>query len=99
VAFRVEVEDRGEPGAGSNAGTLEDVYRRRVWVPQGAETVDQLAASVCCTVPNEQLETPCGPPDHFRCPEVDDGGNLTRGNLQIHPMPPNTERGIMPTAR
>jgi hypothetical protein len=96
VAFRVDIEDRGEPGAGNNAGNLEDVYRIRIWVPTGAETVDQLAASVCCTQPKEALEAPCGPPSHFRCPDVDDGGNLVHGNLQIHPELPNTVRGICP---
>jgi hypothetical protein len=75
VAFRVEVEDRGEPGAGQNAGSLEDVYRIRIWIPTHSEDANVLANLACCT--NEV-------PD-IRLPNVSDGGNLIHGNIQIHP--------------
>jgi len=75
VAFRVEVEDRGEPGAGRNSGSLEDVYRIRIWIPTHSEDENVLANAACCTnaVPD------------IRPPDVSDGGNLIHGNLQIHP--------------
>ena len=79
VAFRVEVEDRGEPGAGRNAGNLEDVYRIRIWIPTNQEDVNDLAAAACCTIPNPDIRTP----------DVTDGGNLIHGNLQIHPATGN----------
>jgi hypothetical protein len=86
VAFRVEVQDRGEPGAGRNAGLLEDVYRIRMWIPTGGETAEDLADDACCT--NQE---PVG-----RAPDLDDGGHLVHGNIQIHPVLPNTERDICP---
>ena len=54
VAFRVEVEDRGEPGAGNNAGNLEDDYRIRIWIPtvpqnQQDAAATALAEASCCT--------------------------------------------------
>ena len=75
VAFRVEVEDRGEPGAGRNAGNLEDVYRIRIWIPTHSEDENVLANQACCTnaIPD------------IRPPDVSDGGNLIHGNIQIHP--------------
>jgi hypothetical protein len=81
AAFRVEVEDRGEPGAGQNSGPTPDVYRMRIWVPKGQENVDTLAAGACCT--NGQ---PVG--QAARQPDIDDGGEVTRGNIQIHPQIP-----------
>jgi hypothetical protein len=75
VAFRVEVEDRGEPGAGRNAGNLEDVYRIRIWIPTNSEDAVELADAACCTNPTPDI----------RPPDVSDGGNLIHGNLQIHP--------------
>jgi hypothetical protein len=81
VAFRVEVEDRSEPAVGKVAP--DDVYRIRIWVPAQGETAAALADQVCCTNAN-----PTGRP-----PNVDDGGNLIHGNIQIHPPLPNTESG------
>jgi hypothetical protein len=87
VAFRVEVEDRGEPGAGQNAN-LEDVYRIRIWIPtvpqsqQDAEAT-RLAVAACCTNAIADVVTAIG------VPSVNDGGNLTHGNLQIHPQTGN----------
>ncbi len=74
VAFRVHVADRGEPGAGSNAGQ-PDFYKIEIWIPGAHETADGLAASICCTD---------SAPD-VRLPDVSDGGDLIRGNIQIHP--------------
>ena len=79
VAFRVEVEDHGEPGAGGTAP--DDVYRIRIWIPQTGETVDQLAADACCCNPEPTNGA-------SRRPDVDDGGPITHGNIQIHPQTP-----------
>jgi len=89
VAFRVEVEDRGEPGAGANAAPTDDVYRIRIWVPQADETVEALADDACCT-----HGEPVG--SAARSPDIDDGGSIVHGNIQIHPMLPNTVKGICP---
>jgi len=67
VAFRVEAEDRGEPGS-------NDKYRIRVWIPTTAESADDLASKACCT-----NTTPA-----IRTPDIDDGGTLAGGNIQIH---------------
>jgi hypothetical protein len=79
VAFRVHIEDRGEPGRG-------DVMRIRLWIPKNGETPEGLADRVCCTIAEPDI----------RPPDIDDGGGLTGGNLQIHPVLPNTERGRCP---
>jgi hypothetical protein len=75
VAFRVNVEDRGEPGAGNNAGTYSDVYRIEIWIPSGNETALELSELACCL----------RDPGTVRSADIQDGGNLIRGNLQIHP--------------
>jgi len=51
VAFRVEVEDRGEPGS-------NDKYRIRIWIPTGAETAAALSKQVCCTVGAPGIRAP-----------------------------------------
>jgi hypothetical protein len=84
VAFRVEVEDRSEPAVGKVAP--DDVYRIRIWVPAQGETAAELADQACCTNAN-----PTG-----RAPNVDDGGNLVHGNIQIHPPLKHTESGTCP---
>jgi hypothetical protein len=63
-----------------------DVMRIRIWIPTGNETPESLAAQVCCTVKTPQV----------RQPDIDDGGDITHGNLQIHPMLTNTLRGRCP---
>jgi len=79
VAFRVEVEDRGEPAAGGNADDTCDYYRIRIWVPQTGENVKTLADGACCT-------SGCDPTVAVgRNPDIDDGGHLVHGNIQIHP--------------
>ena len=89
VAFRVEVEDRGEPSVGGNADDTCDVHRIRIWIPVEGEDVNLLADGACCT-----NSVPAG--QAAREPDVDDGGNLTHGNMQIHPMTPNSANGRCP---
>ena len=90
VAFRVEVEDRSEPG-GTNGTPPPDVYRIRIWIPNptAGETADTLAAGACCT-----NASPTG--QAARAPNVDDGGSVIRGNMQIHPQTPNSADGRCP---
>jgi hypothetical protein len=90
VAFRVEVEDRSEPGGG-NGAPPPDVYRIRIWipVPSSGETARELAAGACCTNP-----IPTG--KAARRPEVDDGGDLLHGNLQIQPELRHSTAAICP---
>jgi hypothetical protein len=83
VAFRVHVEDRGEPGGGQNAGQYSDVYRIEIWIPSGTETPESIADQACCDCPDGSL----------RAPNIDDGGDLIHGNLQIHPQTPNSQDG------
>jgi hypothetical protein len=87
VAFRVEVEDRGEPATGKNSGDQQDVYRIRMWIPQDGEVMDDMLDSICCL----NIE-----PVGIRSPDIDDGNELIGGNIQIHPVLPNTEREICP---
>jgi hypothetical protein len=63
-----------------------DVMRIRIWIPGAGETPEALAARVCCTI---------AAPD-IRQPDIDDGGTITHGNLQIHPVLPNTTAGRCP---
>jgi hypothetical protein len=95
IAFRIEVEDRGEPGR-------DDKIRVRVWIPRFGESATSLADRVCCTIKERDLRV--------RLPDIDDGGttnsdgtlsggNLIGGNLQIHPVTPLTERGTCPPPR
>src|SRR5438552_995649 len=86
VGFRVDLEDRGEPGAGKNSAPSADVYRIRIWIPTGAETAADLAAAACCNNPNPSLRTP----------DIDDGAALTHGNIQIHKETPLTQKGVCP---
>jgi hypothetical protein len=90
VAYRVQVEDRGEPGAGKNSGPLDDVMHIRIWVPGQGETAAGLATAACCLTSEADL------PNVIRAPDIDDGGTLTHGNIQIHPELPKTLQGICP---
>jgi hypothetical protein len=86
VAFRVEVEDRSQPGAGKNSGDSPSVHRIRIWVPTGSETAEGLAEQVACTGPLG--DDFC--PDGVRDPDIDDGDNgLVHGAIQIHPQIPS----------
>ena len=84
MAFRVEVEDRGEPSVGKNSDATEDVYKLYIWTPHGQETAQELSQAACCRNPV--------PGDY----DLFDGGNLIHGNIQIHPVLPNTENGTCP---
>ena len=133
VAFRVNVEDRGEPGSGQNAsctglgvpltcctgsgtGNCDDVYRIQIYVPSGgADNAKALAAAACCTDngivkhcvggsnPGALCSTNGGQclgggtcTGTVRAPNVDDGGPLIHGNIQIHPQTPPSGGGICP---
>ena len=48
----------------------------------GQETAEGLANGACCTNSN-----PVG--DAARQPEIDDGGDVIHGNIQIHPQIPS----------
>jgi len=85
VGFRVDVEDRSEPG-GPQGHAPPDVYRIRIWVPEGDETAWELADLACCTNAD-----PLG-----RAPDIDDGNDLINGNIQIHPLTPHSEDGVCP---
>ena len=87
VAFRVDAEDRGEPGAGKNSGAQPDVYRMRIWIPGAGQAAEDFLDGICCL--NDE-------PVGVGLPSIDDGADFTHGNLQIHPVLPNTERGICP---
>jgi cysteine-rich repeat protein len=89
VAFRVEVEDRGEPAGGEHADGTCDVYQIRIWIPSSGETAAGLADLVCCIDGYDTMGT-------VRPPDVQDGGNLVHGNIQIHPMTPNSQDGTCP---
>jgi len=87
VAFRVEVEDHGEPG-GTNGTNPSDAYRIRIWFPNptAGETAANLAKAVCCENAAPELAVVPGTGGKTAgAPDVDDGGNLVRGNIQIHP--------------
>ena len=86
VAFRVEVEDRSEPGAGKVAA--DDLYRIRIWIPGQSESPEVLAAMACCTVSDANLT--------IRTPNIDDGGRIIHGNIQIHPPLNHTLNGVCP---
>jgi len=92
VAFRVEAEDRGEPSRGKNADQTCDYHRIRIWVPGPGEDAKVLADQACCT--NALLDNLDVP--GIRLPNIDDGGNLVHGNIQIHPVLPSTRDGRCP---
>jgi hypothetical protein len=51
-----------------------DSYRLRIWDPRVGETAQALAVAACCTNAAPVIRTP----------DIDDGGSLISGNLQIH---------------
>ena len=103
--FRVDIEDRSEPGGSHPKGGVPppDRYRIRIWVLTTSELAQlkgrnspgddkfllnfRNAISACnglnvqdgATVPNGHVAF------GVRAPDVDDGGELERGNHQIHP--------------
>ena len=78
VVFRVDVEDRSEPG-GTNGPPPPDRYRIRIWFV-APDTSDGLTLrqEVACANPITEEVT-------ASTPDIDDGGDLIRGNQQIHP--------------
>jgi hypothetical protein len=100
--FRVDIEDRSEPGGSHPKGGTPppDRYRIRIWVLSDLE-LNQLsgsgpdryllnfrnAISACNGIDVQDGATvPNGAPAFgVRAPDIDDGGELERGNHQIHP--------------
>jgi len=93
AVFRVDIEDRGEGGS-QGSSQLSDRYRIRIWLldascgrnpdPDSPEAMElRYAASadpdkIAALATTEDLKVNI-PPD------IDDGGNMTQGNHQIHP--------------
>jgi hypothetical protein len=92
VVFRVDLEDRSEPGGAHPKGgqAPPDRYRMRMWFISGdpnsaankalrdaVAVHDPLDERVLTTLPCVGGTTPA--------PDIDDGGDLDRGNRQIHP--------------
>jgi hypothetical protein len=103
VLFRVDVEDRGEPGGSHPKGgkAPPDRNRTRIWILSQQE-LQQLrsgggadpyllnfrnAISACngINVQDGASVTNGAPAFGVRPPDIDDGGELTHGNYQIHP--------------
>jgi hypothetical protein len=93
VVFRVDLEDRSEPGGAFPKGAKAppDRYRMRMWfiAAGSADTaaVKALRATVACKDATCEII-----PATLDCvggatpaPDIDDGGDLDRGNRQIHP--------------
>jgi hypothetical protein len=91
VVFRVDIEDRSEPGGKHPGGATPpaDRYRIRIWFLKGNEGGNaadpttlaalQLRCAVAVKDPLIESVDACRPPD------IDDGGALDRGNRQLHP--------------
>jgi hypothetical protein len=102
VVFRVDIEDRSEPGGAHPKGSTPppDRYRIRIWVLSDLEAArlndpaDRLLAfrrAIACSPGSTTTQD--GAPGALgsavfgvRAPDIDDGGALDRGNHQIHPM-------------
>jgi len=94
AVFRVDIEDRSE--GNSHASSLPpDRYRMRIWIldpscgrstnpddPSNmairyAASADPAQIGTLATTENLKVNIP---------PDIDDGGNMTQGNHQIHPQ-------------
>ena len=88
VVFRVDIQDHSEPG-GTNGTEPPDRYRLRLWFLNGADPKDSqiiaLRTAVGCAHAGVEDVTAA-------TPDIDDGGDLLRGNHQIHPPLPGTDR-------
>jgi hypothetical protein len=87
--FRVEAVDRGKPG--NKPGVPDDHYTMLIWRLADQAEQQTLLTQVCCT-----NLVPTG-----RDPDIVDGGagplgDLTNGNIQIHPEPSKSEEDICP---
>jgi len=90
VVFRVDVQDHSEPG-GTNGPPPPDRYRLRLWFlkgadPNSADAVSLRTAVACAHAGVEDVSA--------TTPDIDDGGDLIRGNQQIHPQLPETSRCV-----
>jgi hypothetical protein len=96
AVFRVDIEDRSE--GNSQSSTLPpDRYRIRIWLldPACGRDPDPNSAAnmalrfgasadpnkIVLLATTEDLKVPAIAP-----PDIDDGGNMTQGNHQIHPQ-------------
>jgi len=52
----------------------------RIWIPSGSETAVGLAEAACCASSIDDVVAAIGLPD------IEDGGNLVHGNLQVAPQ-------------
>jgi len=105
--FRVDIEDRSEPGGAHPKGGTPppDRYRIRIWVLTSSELAALNGPSKLCSfrkaISCSDVNTPLkdGALDANgnavalgtavfgqRAPDIDDGGDLDRGNSQIHPQ-------------
>jgi hypothetical protein len=108
VIFRVDIEDRSEPGGSHPKGGKPpaDRYRIRIWVLTSAELallndpnnrLLTMREAIAATTANTALKDGAVKLDGvtpvdlgtavfgIRPPDIDDGGELERGNRQIHP--------------
>ncbi|MDB6033361.1 MAG: hypothetical protein JWM16_3699 [Verrucomicrobiales bacterium] len=101
VLFRVDIEDRSEPGNNKKASEQpSDRYRIRIWVLSAAElarlnnSADRLldfrralACTPGSTATRDGADVPNGTAVFgVRAPDIDDGGEMDHGNHQIHPQ-------------
>ena len=98
--FRVDIEDRSEPGGDNLKGrNPADRYRIRIWILTDDELdslndeEDQLLdfrQKIACSE-DSTVTTDGAPGDlgsavfNVRAPDIDDGGEMDSGNHQIHP--------------
>jgi hypothetical protein len=82
VVFRVDIEDRSEPGGQHPGGATPppDRYRIRIWFTTGL-TAEQITALRCAVSVSDPLVESVPAP----APDIDDGGAMDRGNHQLHP--------------
>ncbi len=99
VLFRIDIEDRSEPGGSKPGGATPpaDRYRIRIWVINAADRA-QYGQDLCgfrqaIAASKANVAIQDGAPGALgtavfgmRAPDIDDGGELERGNHQIHPM-------------
>ncbi len=102
VLFRVDIEDRSEPGNSHAGGSTppHDRHRIRIWILTDAELarlnnpndrlLDMRRAIACTagsTATRDGADVPNGTAAFgVRAPDIDDGGEMNHGNHQIHPM-------------
>jgi len=98
--FRVDIEDRSEPG-GNNKESEDpsDRYRIRIWVLDDSELArlidpgdalldfrEAIACDPDSTATQDGAPGPLGSAVFgVRAPDIDDGGEIDNGNRQIHP--------------